>query len=133
MSAAALALPQPLPAAVDDASSAILGGLNSGLNGVLGSPDQRYEDGEGGHEPGCHYRHREDIARCINACVAQCAPLNTAVKATTTARSIIITTNPLAGSTIRPLKTGIWNELLILLSDLYEYSNSPQLWELSAL
>ncbi|KAI0882327.1 uncharacterized protein GGS22DRAFT_196025 [Annulohypoxylon maeteangense] len=66
MSATILALPRPLPSGVDDASGAILGGLNSGLNGVLGSPDEDYK-GE------CHYRHKEDIATCIDSCVAHCA------------------------------------------------------------
>ncbi|KAI1455803.1 hypothetical protein F4805DRAFT_459449 [Annulohypoxylon moriforme] len=72
MSATILALPKPLPAAVDDASGAILGALNSGLNGVVGSPDPEYKGGKGGYGSGCHYRHKEDIASCINTCVAQC-------------------------------------------------------------
>ncbi|KAI2469813.1 hypothetical protein F4781DRAFT_206231 [Annulohypoxylon bovei var. microspora] len=72
LSATVLALPQPLPAAVDDASSAIIDGLNSGLNGVIGSPDHRHQDGQAEHASGCHYRYREDIAICINECVDQC-------------------------------------------------------------
>ncbi|KAI0893686.1 hypothetical protein F4806DRAFT_498845 [Annulohypoxylon nitens] len=74
MTATILALPQPRPAGIPDAESAILRGLNSGLNGIFGSPEERNNEGDGeGYKSSCEYRNKDDIGRCVTTCAEQCA------------------------------------------------------------
>ncbi|KAI1091606.1 hypothetical protein F5B19DRAFT_458326 [Rostrohypoxylon terebratum] len=69
-----LALPQPHPAGINDAEEGILGGLNSGLNGIFGSPEARRNgDQEGGYQSSCEYRNNDGIASCVTTCANQCA------------------------------------------------------------
>ncbi|KAI0837688.1 hypothetical protein F5Y06DRAFT_271061 [Hypoxylon sp. FL0890] len=56
MSAAVLALPQPLPA-----GQALTDTILDGVNGILGAPNR--------HNAKCHYRNKEDLSACINQCV----------------------------------------------------------------
>lgn len=74
MTATILALPQPRPAGIPDAESAIFGGLKSGLNGIFGSPEERNNEGDGeGYKSSCEYRNKDDIGRCVTTCAEQCA------------------------------------------------------------